>query len=56
MKLPRDMGGEELAALLGRYGYKITHQTVAICGSHPPLKALNITSPFPGTNLSESAP
>jgi len=30
MKLPRDMGGEELAALLGRYGYKITHQT----GSH----------------------
>ena len=30
MKLPRDMGGEELAALLGSYGYKITHQT----GSH----------------------
>jgi len=30
MKLPRDMGGEELAALLGRYGYKITRQT----GSH----------------------
>lgn len=30
MKLPRDMGGEELAALLDRYGYKITHQT----GSH----------------------
>jgi len=30
MKLPRDMGGEELAALLGRYGYKIIRQT----GSH----------------------
>jgi predicted RNA binding protein YcfA (HicA-like mRNA interferase family) len=30
MKLPRDMGGEELAALLGRYGYRITRQT----GSH----------------------
>jgi predicted RNA binding protein YcfA (HicA-like mRNA interferase family) len=33
MKLPRDMGGEELAALLGRYGYKITRQT----GSHMQL-------------------
>jgi predicted RNA binding protein YcfA (HicA-like mRNA interferase family) len=30
MKLPRDLGGEELAVLLGRYGYKITRQT----GSH----------------------
>ena len=30
MKLPRDMGGEELAALLGRYGYTVTRQT----GSH----------------------
>jgi predicted RNA binding protein YcfA (HicA-like mRNA interferase family) len=30
MKLPRDMGGEELAALLGKHGYKITRQT----GSH----------------------
>jgi predicted RNA binding protein YcfA (HicA-like mRNA interferase family) len=30
MKLPRDMGGEELAALLGKYGYKLTRQT----GSH----------------------
>jgi predicted RNA binding protein YcfA (HicA-like mRNA interferase family) len=30
MKLPRDMGGDELAALLDRYGYKITRQT----GSH----------------------
>ena len=30
MKLPRDVGGEELAGLLGKYGYKITRQT----GSH----------------------
>jgi len=30
MKLPRDVGGEELAALLGKYGYSITRQT----GSH----------------------
>jgi predicted RNA binding protein YcfA (HicA-like mRNA interferase family) len=30
MKLPRDLGGEELAALLDKYGYKITRQT----GSH----------------------
>lgn len=30
MKLPRDIGGEELVVLLNRYGYKITRQT----GSH----------------------
>ena len=30
MKLPRDIGGEELAALLGKYGYRIVRQT----GSH----------------------
>jgi len=30
MKLPRDVGGQELAALLGRYGYEVTRQT----GSH----------------------
>jgi predicted RNA binding protein YcfA (HicA-like mRNA interferase family) len=30
MKLPRDVGGQEFAALLGKYGYKITRQT----GSH----------------------
>jgi len=30
MKLPRDMGGEELAVLLGKYDYQITRQT----GSH----------------------
>ena len=37
MKLPRDMGGEELAALLGRYGYKITRQT----GSHMRLTSIS---------------
>lgn len=30
MRLPRDVSGERLAALLGRYGYEITRQT----GSH----------------------
>ncbi|MBN1660737.1 MAG: type II toxin-antitoxin system HicA family toxin [Anaerolineae bacterium] len=30
MRLPRDVGGEELAGLLGRYGYEVTRQT----GSH----------------------
>ena len=30
MKLPRDLGGEELARLLGRYGYRIVRRT----GSH----------------------
>ncbi len=35
MKLPRDMGGEELATLLLRYGYHITRQT----GSHMRLSS-----------------
>ena len=30
MRLPRDWGGETLARLLTRYGYKVTRQT----GSH----------------------
>ena len=30
MRLPRDLSGEELAILLGRYGYEVTRQT----GSH----------------------
>ena len=30
MRLPRDLSGEELAVLLGRYGYEVTRQT----GSH----------------------
>lgn len=36
MRLPRDMGGEELAVLLRRYGYKVTRQT----GSHMRLTTL----------------
>jgi len=36
MKLPRELGGEELARLLGKYGYKITRQT----GSHIRLTAV----------------
>ncbi len=30
MRLPRDLSGEELAILLGHYGYEVTRQT----GSH----------------------
>jgi predicted RNA binding protein YcfA (HicA-like mRNA interferase family) len=30
MKLPRDIGGQELARLLEKYGYQVTRQT----GSH----------------------
>lgn len=30
MRLPRDVGGEELAVLLRHYGYEVTRQT----GSH----------------------
>jgi predicted RNA binding protein YcfA (HicA-like mRNA interferase family) len=30
MKLPRDIGGLELAKVLGRYGYQVTRQS----GSH----------------------
>ena len=59
MKLPRNLGGEELAALLGKYGYKITRQS----GSHMRLTSTSkgfehhiTSSRFPGTNLSESAP
>ena len=40
MKLPRDMAGEELAALLGRYGYKVTRQA----GSH-----MRLTSTLKGS-------
>jgi predicted RNA binding protein YcfA (HicA-like mRNA interferase family) len=39
MRLPRDVGGQELAALLGKYGYRITRQT----GSH-----MRLTSTFRG--------
>jgi predicted RNA binding protein YcfA (HicA-like mRNA interferase family) len=30
LRLPRDLSGEELAVLLGRYGYEVTRRT----GSH----------------------
>ena len=39
MKLPRDMGGQELSARLGRYGYSIMRQT----GSH-----IRLTSTYTG--------
>lgn len=39
MKLPRDVGGEELFVLLGKYGYQVTRQT----GSH-----MRLTSTFKG--------
>ena len=40
MKLPRDTGGKELAAILRKYGYQVTRQT----GSH-----MQLTSSFKGT-------
>ena len=36
MKLPRDIGGQELPKLLGKYGYTVTRQT----GSHIRLTTL----------------
>ena len=39
MKLPRDMGGEELPTLLETYGYRITRQA----GSH-----MRLTSSYKG--------
>ena len=40
MRLPRDLGGAELAALLRRYGYEVSRQT----GSH-----MRLTSRLKGT-------
>jgi predicted RNA binding protein YcfA (HicA-like mRNA interferase family) len=40
MKLPRDIGGEELARLLAKYGYSVTRQL----GSH-----IRVTSAIKGT-------
>ncbi len=40
MKLPRDLGGEELATRLGKYGYQIVRQT----GSH-----MRLTSTYKDT-------
>lgn len=42
MKIPRDIGGEELARLLGKYGYKITRQT----GSHMRLTSSHKETEF----------
>lgn len=36
MRIPRDIGGEELALLLRRFGYRVTRQT----GSHMRLTTL----------------
>jgi len=40
MKLPRDLGGEELATHLGKYGYQVVRQT----GSH-----IRLTSTYKDT-------
>lgn len=40
MKLPRDLGGDDLARVLRRYGYQITRQS----GSH-----MRLSSSFKGT-------
>ena len=40
MKLPRDLGGEELATRLGKYGYQVIRQT----GSH-----IRLTSTYKNT-------
>ncbi|MBN1370117.1 MAG: type II toxin-antitoxin system HicA family toxin [Dehalococcoidaceae bacterium] len=39
MKLPRNLGGQEMSSLLGKYGYRVTRQT----GSH-----LRLSSNFKG--------
>jgi predicted RNA binding protein YcfA (HicA-like mRNA interferase family) len=41
MKVPRDLGGDDLAQVLRRYGYEVTHQT----GSH-----LRLTSTLKGSS------
>ena len=56
MKLPRDVGGKDLASLLTKYGYEINRQT----GSHLRLRSAagegvhNLTVPL--TDHSRSAP
>jgi predicted RNA binding protein YcfA (HicA-like mRNA interferase family) len=47
MKLPRNLGGEDLAALLGRYDYQVTRQT----GSH-----IRLTSTYKGTEHNLTIP
>jgi predicted RNA binding protein YcfA (HicA-like mRNA interferase family) len=39
LKLPRDLSGTDLAKKLGKYGYRVSHQT----GSH-----IRLTSEFKG--------
>lgn len=41
MKVPRDLGGDDLAQVLRRYGYEVTRQT----GSH-----LHLTSTLKGSS------
>jgi predicted RNA binding protein YcfA (HicA-like mRNA interferase family) len=47
MKVPRDIGGQELAKLLQRYGYRVSRQT----GSH-----LRLTSSLEGAEHHVSIP
>jgi predicted RNA binding protein YcfA (HicA-like mRNA interferase family) len=47
MRLPRDLGGEDLVGLLARYGYRITRQT----GSH-----LRLTSTHMGVEHHVTVP
>jgi predicted RNA binding protein YcfA (HicA-like mRNA interferase family) len=47
MKLPRDMGGEELAIRLGKYGYQVVRQT----GSH-----IRLTSTYQDTEYHLTVP
>lgn len=46
MKLPRDIGGEELSRLLGRLGYEVTRQAGSQPATSDSLGAANITSLF----------
>lgn len=47
MKLPRNLGGEEFARLLGKYGYRVTRQT----GSH-----MRLTSTLKGNEYHLTIP
>ncbi|MBI2954323.1 MAG: type II toxin-antitoxin system HicA family toxin [Chloroflexi bacterium] len=47
MKLPRDVGGDELARRLKKYGYQVTRQT----GSH-----MRLTSSLKGTEHHVTVP
>lgn len=47
MRLPRDLGGDQLAALLGRYGHAVVRQT----GSH-----IRLVSSLKGTEHNITVP